>query len=91
MWSIAVTVTLGIVFGIYIKWTDSLKKINSKFQVLGLTVLLFFMGVSIGSNPEIISNLSLIGLKAITFSLLTVIFSVLTIFTVTHMLRRNLS
>ena len=91
MWSIAVTVTLGIVLGIFIKWTDSLKKINSKFQILGLTILLFFMGVSIGSNPEIINDLSLIGLKAVTFSLSTVLFSVMTIFTITHILRRNSS
>ncbi|MEA3424105.1 MAG: LysO family transporter [Bacillota bacterium] len=91
MWSIAVTVTLGIIVGVLIKWTDDLKKINSKFQILGLTILLFFMGVSIGSNPEIINDLSLIGLKAITFSLLTIMFSALTIFAVTYMLRRKLS
>ncbi len=89
MWSIAVTVTLGIIIGLFIKWTEKHRKINSNFQLLGLSTLLFLMGISIGSNPDIVKNLSLIGLKSITFSILTIIFSVLTIFAATKLIRRK--
>ncbi|MBN2260439.1 MAG: LysO family transporter [Clostridiales bacterium] len=89
MWSIAVTVTVGIIIGIFAKWNDKFKKINSNFQIIGLSVLLFFMGVSIGSNPEIVHNLSFIGIKSLAFSVFTVFFSVISIYILTHLLRRN--
>jgi uncharacterized transporter YbjL len=91
MWSIAVTVSLGIIIGLFLKWTKNMTLINSKFQVIGLSVLLFLMGVSIGSNPEIVRNLSLIGLKSMTFSILTVFFSVLMIYLASQLLRRKTS
>ncbi len=91
MWSITVTVSLGIVIGLFLKWTKKMTFFNSKFQVVGLSVLLFLMGVSIGSNPEIVRNLSLIGLKSMTFSILTIFFSVLMIYLASQLFSRKTS
>lgn len=89
MWSIAVTVSLGIVIGLSIRWTGKMTFYNGKFQVVGLSALLFLMGVSIGSNPDVVSNLRLIGLKSLSFSVLTVLFSVLFIYIATGWKRRD--
>jgi uncharacterized membrane protein YbjE (DUF340 family) len=89
MWSIAVTVSLGIIIGLFLKWTDRMKELNGKFQLVFLSLLLFLMGVSIGSNPQIVENLSLIGLKSLMFSIMTVAFSVLFIYIATLFIRRD--
>jgi uncharacterized membrane protein YbjE (DUF340 family) len=91
MWVIFIAVTLGGVLGFFLKWRESLKKAVSNLQLLGLTLLLFFMGVSVGSNPDIVDNLSLIGLKSFMYGLLSVIFSVLAIFIATKIFRRKTS
>ncbi|OPL07367.1 MAG: hypothetical protein AVO33_05520 [delta proteobacterium ML8_F1] len=88
---IFIAVTLGGVLGFFLKWNDFLKKTTSNLQLVGLSVLLFFMGVSVGSNPDIIDNLSLIGLKSFSFGLLSVFFSVITIYAATSIFKRRTS
>lgn len=91
MWVIFVAVTLGGILGISIKWNGSMKKTVSNLQLLGLSLLLFFMGVSVGSNPDIVDNLSLIGLKSFMYGLMSAVFSVLAIFIATKTFRRKTS
>ena len=55
---------------------QNLKKWNSRLQ-LGMTALLIFtMGVSLGSRPGFLEELGAIGLKSLIFALLPILFSV---------------
>ncbi|SHK43337.1 LysO family transporter [Tepidibacter formicigenes] len=73
---------IGIIIGITKIIPKKHMKFNSYFQLLALIILLFSMGASIGSNKEILSSLNTIGIKAITFSIMTIIFSVIVMYIV---------
>lgn len=77
MWLILVSLVIGIVIGIIGFIPKKYMKFNSKFQQIGVILLLFSMGASIGANKELIMELKTLGLKAITFALLTCLFSIL--------------
>lgn len=80
MIKILIALTVGALLGIFIKLNDRFKKINGKFQLIGLIFLLFSMGASIGADENIIKNLPAIGLKAFSFAILTILFSILLVF-----------
>lgn len=77
MWTIIVSLFIGIVIGILGLIPKRFMKFNSRFQQIGVILLLFSMGASIGSNRELIFKLKELGLKAITFGILTCLFSIL--------------
>lgn len=89
MWMIALTVSIGILAGWFIKWTRPMRIANGKFQTVGLAVLLFLMGISIGSRPDLLNQLQWIGMKALLFSILTCALSVGIIYLGTRMMRRQ--
>ena len=65
----------GVLVGATV-FPQNLKKWNSRLQ-LGMTALLIFtMGVSLGSRPGFLEELGAIGLKSLIFALLPILFSV---------------
>ena len=65
----------GVLVGAAV-FPQNLKKWNSRLQ-LGMTALLIFtMGVSLGSRPGFLEELGAIGLKSLIFALLPILFSV---------------
>jgi uncharacterized membrane protein YbjE (DUF340 family) len=52
-------------------------KINGKASLWVIFLLLFFMGISVGSNPKIMENLDTIGLRGFQLALVAVFGSVL--------------
>lgn len=65
----------GVLVGATV-FPQSLKKWNGRLQ-LGMTALLIFtMGVSLGSRPGFLEELGAIGLKSLIFALLPILFSV---------------
>ena len=65
----------GVLVGATV-FPQNLKKWNSRLQ-LGMTALLIFtMGVSLGSRPGFLEALGAIGLKCLIFPLLPILFSV---------------
>lgn len=76
MWSIVVALALGVIIG----WSDILPKgifaWTSRISMVGLVVLLFSMGLSIGSNSMILGSLDTLGLKAFLLALGSIIGSV---------------
>lgn len=65
----------GVLVGATV-FPQNLKKWNSRLQ-LGMTALLIFtMGVSLGSRPSFLEELGAIGLKSLIFALLPILFSV---------------
>lgn len=77
MWIIIVSLVVGVIIGIAGFIPKKYMKFNSRFQQIGVILLLFSMGASIGANRELIMELKNIGLKSVTFALLTCLFSII--------------
>jgi len=75
MWKIILFLCSGIAIGLFFKLSERAKKFNSNLQLLGLVLLLGSMGISIGANPKIMSNLSSIGVQSFLYALFSVLFS----------------
>lgn len=57
-------------------------QVNNRLQTVWLLLLIFCMGVSIGRSEEVIQNLPTLGGRALLFSVLTVLGSVVLVFLV---------
>lgn len=79
MWSIIIALLLGLIIG----WLDILPKNlpswTDKGMILGLILLLFVMGLGIGSNQEILRSLNTLGLKAFLIAGASIFGSVLAV------------
>ena len=76
MWLILGIMTAGIITGLLLKNRIDSKPITFLLNIT-IYLLLFFMGVSIGTNPEIINNLGQISLKALTIAVAAISGSIL--------------
>ncbi len=59
---------LGIGLGFLLKPGNGKLKFSSRVSMYAIYLLLFILGVSVGANPDILSNLDTIGLKAFVIS-----------------------
>lgn len=77
----------GIMFiGVLIGYFFSPKKyagFNAKLQMVCTAVLIFSMGVSLGSREGFFRELSSLGLKSAVFSVVPIIFSVIAVYLLT--------
>lgn len=83
------TLLLGVAVGAMIKFNEKQVKIISQLQTLGVLILLFVMGISVGVNPDIVNKLSEIGISALVFALLTTLMSVVVVYIVTTVYMRR--
>lgn len=60
------------------KYEDKIRGIP-KFQTVAIVILVFAMGSRMGSNDEIVSNLNKIGIYALIFTVITIIFSMVAV------------
>ncbi len=79
MAKIIVVLAIGFLIGYKNILTEKGVKYNAKLQTVWLMLLVFFMGISVGQNGEVISNLPVIGLKAAVYAVLAVLGSILVI------------
>lgn len=70
MQEILLALTLGVIVGKLVRRQDYLCNI-SKGTLVGVAGLLFVMGAQIGSNPDVLSNLPLLGGKAFVFAVVS--------------------
>ena len=89
MASIIVVLIIGIIIGTQIKPTDKIKSTISKFQFIGVTLLLFSMGAGLGLNDELLKNLKDIGWTGLVFAVLTTVFSIAIVYMVTTIFERS--
>lgn len=80
MWKILIFLFAGIFIGGSVKMTDKMKLINSKLQHLGVVLLLFVMGASIGIDKNLLMKFQILGFKASIFAVLTTVFSVIVVY-----------
>lgn len=89
MWSIIIVLLVGMTIGIVIKPTDKFKKTVSKFQFLGVMILLFAMGAGLGLNDELLSNIKTMGWEAFVFAAFTSVFSILIVYLTTKVFMKG--
>lgn len=66
----------GIFAGIFLRNRDKWKSFNTKLTMIAIYALLFVLGVSIGTNKEIIQNLPKLGWIGLLISLASVMGSI---------------
>ncbi|MDF2686971.1 MAG: hypothetical protein K0S55_2154 [Clostridia bacterium] len=75
---------VGIIIGIKI-FPKKFEKINSKVQVVSISILIFCMGVSLGGRDSFIRDLSALGIKSLIYSVLPIFFSVIAVYFLTKL------
>lgn len=71
---------LGIVVGVWLRTKPKLVLLNDRLTTYAIYLLLLLLGISIGSNKTIVSNLPILGVKAFLITLGAVFGSVLLAF-----------
>lgn len=84
MWAILLFLFIGIIIGYFKQFSEKSKNINSILQQIGVLVLLFFMGASIGANKSVVKNIKNIGQVSVAFAITTTIFSILVLYIVSN-------
>lgn len=82
--TVLIIMAVGIIFGIKI-FPKKLDKINSKVQIISISILIFCMGVSLGGRESFIRELSELGIKSLIYSLIPIIFSVIAVYILTKL------
>jgi len=85
MGKIFIAVGLGVALGFFGVIRGRGLKWNGYMQTFWLMLLIFCMGVSIGRNKEVIDNLLILGGRALLFSILAIIGSVVVTYFVSRL------
>lgn len=85
MFLIFLALVLGYLTARLMIFPQSWRKPIQKIGILALFLLLFFMGISLGADAQIISSLPTVGLKAIFISLGTILGSIACVWLVTKL------
>lgn len=77
MHTVLIIMTLGMGLGYLLRSKPNVLKMNGKATLWVIFLLLFFMGIGVGSNPKIMENLDTIGLRGLQLALVAVFGSVI--------------
>jgi len=77
MIAILLILSAGIIVGLMIVKYPKLHQINNKLLNLAIYVLLFLLGISVGTNQQVIHNLDKIGVEALLLAAASIAGSVL--------------
>jgi len=78
MWIILVLLFAGSIAGFLLTRLKSLNAVSEKISMYTIYILLFFMGLNVGTKPEIMKNLAGIGFDALIIALFAIAGSVAT-------------
>lgn len=67
----------GIILGVFIRDYKTLIKVISRLTDGAIFLLLFFLGISVGMNEQIITNFQKIGLQSFIITILATVGSIL--------------
>jgi uncharacterized transporter YbjL len=79
MWLYILFLSAGIAVGLSNKTPVWIEKRSGLFQLWGLIIILFAMGIAIGADKEVIESFMTIGLHSIVFALAAVAGSILVV------------
>ncbi len=77
MISIIIVLSVGVLFGILILRKPKLHQVNNQLLNWAIYLLLFLLGISVGTNQEVIKNLGKIGYEAVAIAVASIAGSVL--------------
>lgn len=77
MGPILLVLSAGIITGLLIIRKPFLHKVNNELMNWAIYLLLFMLGISVGTNREVIENISKIGFEAIIIAIASIAGSVL--------------
>ncbi|HEY5510032.1 MAG TPA: LysO family transporter [Prolixibacteraceae bacterium] len=77
MVSILLVLSAGILTGLVIIRKPNLHKVNNELMNWAIYLLLFMLGISVGTNKEVIDNLGKIGYEAVAIAFASITGSVL--------------
>ncbi|MEG1994280.1 MAG: LysO family transporter [Oscillospiraceae bacterium] len=60
-------------------------KANSLFQTICVALLIFCMGISLGNRPTFFDDLSRLGISAVIYAVVPIIFSVILVYFLTEL------
>ncbi len=69
MTTVLIIMSIGIAVGFLISKRENLIKINDKLVTWSIYLLLFLLGIGVGTNKDIINNVHTIGLQAIIITI----------------------
>ncbi len=91
MWFIYISLCMGFLIGAINILPKKIKKHNDLFTLIGISSLLFVMGISIGINKDIINNIGTFGLIGFIYSFFSVLGSVIIVYVFTSLILRRKS
>lgn len=86
MWTIIIFMALGVAVGAMVSMKESHVAVLGKLQSVGVILLLFVMGLSMGLDRKLLSQLSTLGYKALVYAGLTTVCSILCVYLFTRRL-----
>lgn len=79
---ILIIMAIGVLVGF--RWfPEKWHKYNNTLQLISIVLLIFCMGVSLGSNPNFINEIARLGIKGFVFAIVPIIFSIITVYFLT--------
>ncbi|MBP1581921.1 MAG: LysO family transporter [Oscillospiraceae bacterium] len=82
----AISILIFLLVGAVIGWKffpERWNKLNINIQLAATLVLIFSMGVSLGSRPDFIYEIANMGLRSLVFSVLAIVGSILVVYPLT--------
>lgn len=77
--TVMIIMLLGVLVG-YRWFPEKWGKLNASVQVVCIALLIFSMGIKLGSRENFLSELTQLGWKSLLFSLIGILFSILFVY-----------
>ncbi len=88
MFTVIIIMFSGMIVGYMSRRRSFLNRFIDKLIMIFIYLLLFFLGISVGSNEKIMSNLATLGIKALLLSLSGVLGSIVLSYFIYKVFRR---
>ena len=85
---IIIVMAIGIIIGNFIK-NKNFKIINEKIQLIATIILIFAMGINIGSKENFINELANLGITSFIFFIIPTILSIIVVYFLTKRFMTN--
>ena len=82
MLNVIIIMSLGIAFGYILRHKETIIKKSEIIVTILIYLLLFFLGITVGLNKEVVTNIPVIGLKALILTFAAIAGSIISMLVV---------